>query len=192
MAMLFFGCVVPCRAADTYLEEQVQLLREQNAILQQQMQKQSQTLDALNRKVRNLEAANTENENVTSENPAPAGSGFNFGKVVLSGEGGVGFQKTGPGGFSPNSSFTVEEVRLFLDAPIWKDVYFYSEVDLATPENNNAQVNLGKLYVDFEDVSQLWGRDSQLNVRVGKLDTLFGEEYQTRHAIDNPLILNSV
>jgi Phosphate-selective porin O and P len=182
----------PSRADDTNLAAQVQLLREQNVLLQQQLQKQSQSLDALTHKVQNLEAANTERENSTAENSAPAKSGFNFGKVVLSGEGGVGFQKTGPEGFSPNSSFTVQEARLFLDAPIWKDVYFYSEVDLATPENNNAQVNLGQLYVDFEDVSQLWGHDGQLNVRAGKMDIPFGEEYQTRHAIDNPLILNSV
>ncbi len=36
------------------------------------------------------------------------------------------------------------------------------------------------------------GSDDQLNVRVGKMNIPFGEEYQTRHAIDNPLILNSV
>jgi Phosphate-selective porin O and P len=191
-AASFFISAVPTHADDTNLEAQVQLLREQNALLQQQLQKQSQSLDALTQKVQGLEAANTERENSDSENFTPAKSGFNFGKVVLSGEGGVGFQKTGSEGFSPNSSFTVEEARLFLDAPIWKEVYFYSEVDLATPENNNAQVNLGELYVDFENVSQLWGRDDQLNVRAGKMNIPFGEEYLARHAIDNPLIRNSV
>ena len=190
-AILLFGCVGPSRAGDTNLEEQVQLLREQNTSLQQQMQKQSQTLDALTQKVQDLEATNSEREKPDSPDSAPAKNGFNFGKVVLSGEGGVGFQKTGSEGFSPNSSFTVEEARLFLDAPIWKDVYFFSEVDWATPENN-AQVNLGELYVDFEDVSQWWGRDDQLNVRAGKMNIPFGEEYLTRYAIDNPLILNSV
>jgi len=192
MAASLYVFATPAHAGDTNLEEQVQLLREQNAILQQQLQKQSQSLDALTQKVRGLEAANTERENAGAENSGLAESGFNLGKAVLSGEGGVGFQKTGSEGFSPNSSFTVEEARLFLDAPVWKDVYFFSEVDLATPENNSAQVNLNELYVDFENVSQLWGRDDQLNVRVGKLDIPFGEEYLTRHAIDNPLILNSV
>jgi Phosphate-selective porin O and P len=192
MAAPVFISAMPSRAEDTNLEAQVRLLREQNAMLQQQLQKQSQSLDALTQKVPDLETASTERENLASENSAPAQSGFNFGKVVLSGEGGVGFQKTGPEGFSPNSSFTVEEARLFLEAPVWKDVYFYSEVDLATPENNNAQVNLGELYVDFENVSQLWGRDDQLNVRVGKMNIPFGEEYLTRYAIDNPLILDSV
>jgi hypothetical protein len=190
-AAVFFSAT-PSRADDTNLAAQVQLLREQNALLQQQVQKQSQSLDALTEKVQLLETANTERENSTAENSAPTQSGFNFGKVVLSGEGGAGFEKTGSEGFSPNSSFTVEEARLFLDAPIWKEVYFFSEVDLATPENNNSQVNLGELYVDFEDVSQLWRRDGQLNVRAGKMNIPFGEEYQTRHAIDNPLILNSV
>ncbi len=188
---LFFSAV-PSLAGDTNLEAQVQLLREQNTILQQQLQRQSQSLDALTEKVQGLEAANTERENSASENSAPTKSAFNFGKVVLGGEGGVGFQKTGSQGFSPNSEFTVDEARLFLDAPIWKEVYFYGEADLATPENNNTQVNLGELYVDFEDVSQLWGRDDQLNVRAGRMNVPFGEEYLTRYAIDNPLILNSV
>jgi Phosphate-selective porin O and P len=192
MAAPVFFSATPSRADDTNLAAQVQLLREQNAMLQQQLQKQGESLDALTQKVQGLEAASTEHENEASENSTSAKSGFNFGKVVLSGEGGVGFQKTGPQGFSPNSSFTVQEARLFLEAPVWKEVYFYSEVDLATPENNNAQVNLGELYVDFENVSQLWGHDDQLNVRVGKMNIPFGEEYLTRHAIDNPLIVNSV
>jgi hypothetical protein len=183
---------MPSRADDTNLESQVQLLREQNAILQQQLQKQSQSLDTLTQKVQGLEAANAEHENAASENSAPDRSGISFGKVILGGEGGIGFFKTGSEGFAPGSEFRVDEARLFLDAPIWKDVYFFSEVDLATPENNNTQVYLGELYVDFEDVSQLWGRDDQLNVRAGRMDVPFGEEYLTRYAIDNPLILNSV
>jgi hypothetical protein len=192
MAGSLLGSAARLPAADTNLEQQVQLLREQNAMLQQQLQKQSQSLDALTQKVQGLETANTGRENAAAENPPPAKNGFNLGKVVLGGEGGVGFSKTGSQGFAPNSEFTVDEARLFLEAPVWKDVYFYSEVDLATPENNNAQVNLGELYVDFENVSQLWGRDDQLNLRVGKMNIPFGEEYLTRYAIDNPLILSSV
>jgi len=194
-AALFFSFGATLHANDTNLEQQVQLLREQNALLQQQVQKQSQSLDALTQKVQNLEAADSQRENKVdkvAENSAPANDGFSLGKVVVTGEGGVGFQKTGPAGFSPDSSFVVQEARLFLDAPVWKDVYFFSEVDLATPEDNSSQVNLGQLYLDFEDVSQLWGRDGQLNVRAGKMEIPFGEEYQTRNAIDNPLIRNSV
>jgi hypothetical protein len=190
-AWLFAG-METSRAADATLEEEVRLLRQQNAILQEQVQQQGQTLDQLKQKIQDLETASTEHENSAAENNPPSQGGFSFGKVALSGEGGVGFSKTGSEGFAPNSEFTVREARLFLEAPIWKDVYFYSETDLATPENNGASISLGELYVDFEDMSQLWGHDDQLTVRVGKMNIPFGEEYLTRYAIDNPLILNSM
>ena len=179
-------------AADANLDEQVQLLREQNAILQQQLQKQSQSLDALSQKVQSLEAANAQRESAALENSAPASGGFNLNKVVLGAEGGIGFFKTGSQGFAPNSEFRVNDARVFIESPVWKDVYFYGELDLATPENNDTQVYLGELYLDFENVSQLWGHDGQLNVRAGRMYIPFGEEYLTRNAIDNPLILNSV
>ncbi|MEI9864990.1 MAG: hypothetical protein WDN00_10625 [Limisphaerales bacterium] len=179
-------------AADANLEEQVQLLREQNAMLLLQLQKQGQSLDALTQKVQGLEAANAQRENAALENSAPASGGFGLSKVILGAEGGIGFFKTGSQGFAPDSEFRVDEARVFIESPIWKEVYFYGEVDLATPENNDTQVYLGELYVDFESVSQLWGHDDQLNVRVGRLNIPFGEEYLTRNAIDNPLILHSV
>jgi hypothetical protein len=191
-AVFLLVSIAPAHAGDTNLEEQVQLLRDQNAMLQQQLQKQNQSLDALTQKVQGLEAANTEQESATLENSAPAKSGFNLGMVDLSGEGGIALFKTGSEGFAPNSEFRVDEARLFIETPIWKEVYFYSEVDLATRENPDAQVYLGELYLDFEDVSQLWGQDDQLNARVGRMYIPFGEEYLTRYAIDNPLILHSV
>ena len=86
----------------------------------------------------------------------------------------------------------MDEARLFIETPIWNEVYFYGDVDLATRENNNTQLFLNELYLDFQDVSQLWGRDSQLNVRAGRLNIPFGEEYQTRNAIDNPLVSRSL
>ena len=51
---------------------------------------------------------------------------------------------------------------------------------------------LGELYLDFQDASQLWGKDSQLNVRAGRLNIPFGEEYQNRYAMENPLISHSL
>ncbi|MEJ0090300.1 MAG: hypothetical protein WDM80_11230 [Limisphaerales bacterium] len=192
MVASLFVSVISLHADDTNLAEQVRLLREQNAMLQQQLQKQSQSLDALTQKVQGLEEANLQRENTVLENAAPANDGFSLNKVVLGGEGGIGFFKTGSQGFAPDSEFRVDEARLFIEAPVWKDVYFYGEVDLATPENNNTQVYLGELYLDFESVSQLWGRDNQLNVRAGRMYIPFGEEYLTRNAIDNPLILHSV
>jgi hypothetical protein len=192
-AAFLFSCTLPSLAGDTNLEEQVQLLSEQNVILQQQLQKQSESLDGLAQKVKDLEAANTERESPASENSTtPTTGGFNFGKVNLSGEGGIALFKTGSEGFAPHSEFSVDEARLFIEAPIWKEVYFYGDVDLATRENMDTQVYLGELYLDFEDVSQSWGHDDQLNVRAGRMNMPFGEEYLTRYAIDDPLISHSV
>jgi len=183
---------MPLRADDTNLENQVRLLQRQNAILQQQLQKQNESLESLAKKVQGLEAAGTGKENPASENSAPVKGGLNFGKVNLSGEGGVAFFNTGLEGFAPHSEFRVDEARLFIDAPVWKEVYFFGEADLATRENPNLNLQLGELYLDFEDVSQLWGRDNQLNARAGRMNIPFGEEYLARDAIDDPLISHSL
>jgi hypothetical protein len=191
--LAFVAGALPLRASDTNLEEQVRSLREQNATLQQQVQRQGDLLDALTQKVRELEAAHTEREGAALENsPEPMTGGLNFGKVNISGEGGVAFFNTGSEGFAPDSDFRVDEARLFVEAPIWKEVYFYGETDLATRENTDLNLSLGELYLDFQDVSQLWGKDNQLNFRAGRMDIPFGEEYLTRNVIDDPLISRSL
>ncbi len=181
--------VAAARANDTNSTNEVQLLREQNAMLQQQLQKQNSALDSLAKKVEVLESTVRES---TGENNAPTTGGLNFGKVNLSAEGGVAFFNTGSDGFAPHSDFRVDEARLFVEAPVWKEVYFFSDVDLATRENTDLKLYLGELYLDAEDVSQLWGKDGQLNVRAGRIFIPFGEEYMYRYAMENPLISHSL
>src|SRR5882762_9141449 len=94
-AGLFFSGGALARAEDASLTEQVRLLQEQNALLQQQLQKQSNALDALTQKVQGLEAANTERDNSTADNAVPTKGGLNFGKVNLGAEGGIAFFDTG-------------------------------------------------------------------------------------------------
>ena len=188
-AFFSLSAALTARADDNGATNEVQLLREQNAMLKQQLEKQNSVLDVLTKKVDVLESAVRES---SGENTAPNTSGFNFGKVNLSAEGAVAFFKTGNQGFAPNSEFRVDEARLFIDAPVWKNVYFSSDIDLATRENTDTQINLGELYLDFEDVSQLWGKDGQLNVRAGRMFIPFGEEYMYRYAMENPLISRSL
>jgi len=185
-------CVLPSRADDTNLAAEVQELREQNAALQKQVQQQDDRLDTLTKKVRELEAASPEPAPATAEEATPTKNGLNFGKVNLSGEGGVAFFNTGEEGFAPHSEFRVDEARLFVEAPLWNEVYFYGEADEATRENTGLNIALGELYLDCQDVSQLWGKDNQLNIRAGRMNIPFGEEYLTRYAIDDPLISHSV
>jgi hypothetical protein len=186
------GCALPSQADDTNWQQEVRALREQNATLQQRLQQQNDRLDALAKKVRELEAAQPVSANAASGEAIPAKTGLNFGRVNVSGEGGVAFFNTGEEGFAPHSEFRVDEARLFVEAPTWNEVYFYGEADGATRENMDLNLELGELYLDFQDVSRLWGKEGQLNVRAGRMDIPFGEEYLTRFAIDNPLILHSV
>jgi len=187
---LSFLTAFPAMADDGNLTNEVRELRQQNALLQQQVQKQNSVLDALSKKVEALESAESARENAAGETPPP--SGYNFGKVNLSAEGGVAFFNTGENGFAPNSEFRVDEARLFVEAPIWKEVYFFGDVDLATRENTDLRLYLGELYLDGENVSQLWGRDDQLNIRAGRMFIPFGEEYMYRYAMENPLISHSL
>jgi hypothetical protein len=178
-------------ADGTNLEQEVQELRQENAVLKQQVQQQGAALDILTKKVEQLDATKS-NLEMPSQSDVPTKGGYNFGKVNLSGEGGVAFFNSGGEGFAPHSEFRVDEARLFIDSEVWKDVYFFGEADFATRENHNLNLQAGELYLDFENVSQLWGHDSQFNVRAGRLNIPFGEEYMTRYAIDNPLISHSL
>lgn len=183
----------PCvRAEDQNTAAEVRLLREQNALLQKQMQSQGNALESLTQKVRQLESAQSAREVAAGENAPAAASGFNVGKIHLGAEGAVGFFNTGNSGYAPYSEFRVDEARLFLDAPIADDVYFFSDIDLSTRETTSLAAQLGELYLDFENVSQLWGKDGQLNIRAGRINIPFGEEYQNRYALENPLISHSL
>lgn len=186
--------VWPLQAANTASDtaEELRLLREQNALLKNQVQKQGTQLDTLAKKVSKLEAANAAQQEAAGENPPPAASGFNVGNVHISGEAGVAFFHTGTDGFAPHSEFRVDEARIFFEAPIWESVYFFGGLDIAIREDPGLSTKLGELYLDFEDVSRIWGKTGQASLRVGRLECPFGEEYLTRYAMENPLISHSL
>jgi len=189
--ILFFA--PPAHAEDTNEEAQIQALQRQNAMLEQQVERQNQAIESLTQKVGELEATNAAEENAAAENaPPPAPTGYNLGNVNVSAEGGVAFFNTDRNGFSSDSDLRVDEARLFVEAPIWKEVYFQGESDLATREYPTLSVQLGELYLDAQDLSELWGQDAQLNLRAGRMYIPFGEEYLDRYAIDDPLISHSV
>ena len=201
LGMLLTGCGVTLRAAETNVAVQVQQLLLDNAAMRGQMQKQQELIDTLTHEVAKIHKAETVRygevsklkEEVKEPDTTPvSANGFSLGKVRISGEGGVGFFESGYQGMFPNAEFRVDEAKLFVEAPVWGDVYAYTELDLATHESSSQNATLGEYYLDFESVSQLWHRDRQLNIRVGNLYIPFGEEYATRNAIDNPLISHSL
>ncbi len=118
-------------------------------------------------------------------------SGFSD-RLRINGEAGAAFFDTGEEGQYPHNEFLIDEAKLFVEASIIDDIYAFAEINVITRENSDETLQLGELYVDLEDVSKLWGKDRVLNIRLGRFDIPFGEEYLTRDAIDNPLISHSL
>lgn len=202
-AVLFyaFTCAgLPVRAGDEPdTQRQLRELQRENQALQEQMRRQGELIEQLSRKVSTLEAT-AGNETKGGKNsadaeadmPARSSSTFSLGKVHIGGEGQVGFFHSQPQGQFPNAEFRVDEAKLFVEAPIWGEVYFFSEINAFTREEGGPELKAGELYLDAENLSRLWQQDRQLNLRVGRLDIPFGEEYISRDAIDNPLVSHSL
>jgi hypothetical protein len=192
----------PVRADDSAeLRAELQQLREQNAALEGQLRKQQGLIEVLSQKVNEIQQTQSKPKSESlslDSDTSDAGrmskdtSTFTFGKLNISGEGGVAFFRSGADGMYPKDEFRVDEARFFVEAPVMESLYFFGEVNLATREEPDVQARLGELYIDFENVSQLWQRDHVLNVRAGRMYIPFGEEYLTRYAIDNPFISHSL
>lgn len=192
----FFLLAAPARlsADDAKVKEDVESLRQENSELKKLIRQQGAVIEKLNERVDNLEKKSSADGSSDAAKPGDAGtkSGFSLGRVRISGEGGVGLFDSQANGMFPNSEFRVDEAKLFVETPLWNEVYFFSELNLASRHYDELDMEVGELYVDFENVSQLWGCDGQMSIRVGRLDIPFGEEYLSRDAIDNPLISHSL
>ena len=191
-----FGAVASgfCAEEQPVTQEQLKELKRQNEALQQQLQNQQKLIDQLSEKVANVQNNSSRENDRSAPDAAPARglSSLGLGKLHVSGEGGAAFFHSESEGPFPNSEFRIDEAKLFIEAPLWKDVYFFSEVNITTRESTDNFMQIGELYVDFENLSRFWNRDGWLNLRVGRMDIPFGEEYLTRDAIDNPLISHSL
>jgi len=179
---------------------QLQELKEQNHALQEKLLQQDSLIKKLTDRMSELEQKQDKAESpatdaVASARPTESGlftRNFSTDRVIFSGEAAVGLFHQGNQGQFRTSPFRIDEARLFLDAKVFNDVYFFSELNLFTREQYDDSLHLGELYVDFENVSKLWNKDGLLSVRVGRIDIPFGEEYLVRDAIDNPLISHSL
>src|ERR1051326_3892802 len=190
------------RADDsTTTKEELRQLKEENKALQEQLRQQQSLIESLSRKVNQIEQADSqrrhqldhlESEVKDSSGTSKSAGNFSLGKVSLSAEGAAAFFNTGSQGAFPNSEFRVDEAKLFVEAPVLENVYFFGEINLMSHEAENLSVQLGEAYLDVENVSQFWNRDRMLNIRLGRMYIPFGEEYLSRYAIDNPLISHSL
>jgi hypothetical protein len=157
-------------AADSAsLEQRLNALEAQNQALRQELAEQKQTIHELQSR---LAPPFTIPED--SDLQPASTSGFNVGRIHISGEGGVAYFRTGDDGQYPGGSFRVDEAKLFLEATLWEDTYFFSELDIVTREVNDEFFHLGELYVDFENVLRHWTDHNYLSVRVGRIEDVAG------------------
>ncbi len=174
-------------------------LQAQNRTLQQQVQNQQQQIDELRQRLDALQ-----NTGIRPEREKPPArpepevavsmetTALRAAKEIrVNGEAGLAFFSSGPDGAFPNSEFRVDDAKIFLEAAVWQNAYFFAGMELATREAGDENFHLGELYADFEDVVSA-GRNQGLSVRVGRFNVPFGEEYQYRSVMTNPLITHSV
>ncbi|HZZ58566.1 MAG TPA: hypothetical protein VFE31_12105 [Opitutaceae bacterium] len=188
---------VPLRA-DPTLEQ----LAAENQSLRAQVQAQQKTIDALAARMDALErktapASDPAGASVSSAPAAPApaeappppaetAADSGAGAVHLSGEAGAAYFATGSDGEFPNGEFRIDEARLYLDAPVWGDVYFHGEIDPMTREAQDDSTHLGEVFAEVEDLP------GGVNLRAGRFNIPFGEEYQFRNVMENSLISHSL
>ncbi len=161
----------------------VKALVEQNRQLVEQVRAQQKQIDDLRSRLDRMEPAET-------AHPLSYGAESDR-QVRVSGEVGIGFFKSGKDGSYQNAEFRIDDAKVFIEASAWKNVYFFGGLELTTREANDEYFHVGELYVDVED---LWSADRNhtLSLRAGRMNLPFGEEYQYRNVMDNPLISHSL
>lgn len=180
--------------------QEVRQLIEQNRQLQAQIKAQQQTIEELKSKMTAIDQANVRNQDDLQSlrdridgGAGPEAKPASIGQAIrISGEIGFAFFASGHDGPFANNEFRVDDAKIFLEAPIWKNVFLHSELQLQTREAPDNNFHLGEIYADFENISGQWGEDRLLNVRVGRMYSPFGEEYQNRGIMANPLVSHSV
>ena len=177
------------------LREQVRQLQLQNDSLQQQLEHQQQIINSLDKRLTEFQTSTQHQATAATAPVLPAPSarpGLSFGAIQLSGEAGAAFFQSGRDGQYPHGEFRIDEAKLFIDAQVFDNVFFFTELNLTQRESPDEFLSLGEIYFEIEDISRFWGQPHQLNVRAGRMDIPFGEEYMVRDAVDNPLIMHSL
>ncbi|HVU17174.1 MAG TPA: hypothetical protein VHD32_09615 [Candidatus Didemnitutus sp.] len=176
----------------------VQQLIEQNRKLQERLDAQQKEIDELKARLDAAPPANAapptapvRRETDDSTGPDIAGFTGSSHTIRISGDAGLAVMSSGADGAYPNARFTVDEARLFVEAPIWNSVYFFGGLDLASRESPDDAFHLGEFYVDAEGLFGL-NHGHGLTLRAGYFNIPFGEEYQNRHVMENPLITHSL
>lgn len=196
LSALLWPAAAWAQGADAIDPAEIRQLIEQNRRLQAEVASQQRTIEDLRSRVNAIEQASTNNQRelqnledqaapVPASEPPPVAD--SPGQAVrISAETGFAFFASGSDGLYANGEFKIDDAKVFLEAPISKDLYFHAELDLQTRESEDNNFHLGEIYAEYELP------DGSFNLRVGRMYIPFGEEYQVRGVMDNPLVSHSL
>jgi hypothetical protein len=112
--------------------------------------------------------------------------------VLISGSGAAAFFAGDAESTYAEDGFRIDEARLFIDARLLPNAFFFCELVLLEREANDPNVHIGEVYIDWENPFAQFLGERHLNIRFGRFDIPFGDEYLLRDPIDNPLISHSL
>lgn len=112
-------------------------------------------------------------------------------KVDISGYAAVTFLDNGSAGVHAEPGTLVREASLFVDAMAWEDVSVFYELQVVRFDRDyDTGMDTGEVYARFHDV--FGGEDGNgVDIKFGRVDIPFGEEYLWQDATENPLINQS-
>lgn len=175
--------------APGFAKEPWEELQEQNRLLRAQLEAQQRQLDELRGKLERL----AEGQDITASGRSASGPSSADHKVIVTGEVGAAFFSASENGQYANKEFRIDDANVRIEASVAKNTYFFGEVQLVKREASDENFRLGEFYLEFENLSGAWGGPNRLvNVRAGRMDIPFGEEYQYRDPLTNPLVTHSL
>lgn len=116
-----------------------------------------------------------------------------FRRFEVNGFGAAGLLSSGHDTPYSNGGFLNYEARLFLDASVWEDVYFFTELQIIKEGDENTKwVRAGEIYVEFYNFLKDIVKSDILELKLGRASIPYGLEHTVHHYIvDNPLITYS-
>ncbi len=170
----------------------LQDLQEQNRLLRAQLDTQQRQIDDLRTQMKAFADQHDNSATASSEHDSAENKSGDH-HLVLSGEVDMVFFSQGRDGQYRNNEFRVDDADFRFEAPLAHDIFFYSELQIAKRESGDEYFHLGETYLEYENFSgALGGPDRLINVRFGRVNIPFGEEYQVRNSLEDPLVTHSL
>ncbi len=191
---LMAGCATASvfAASGSAVDEQLRLLTAQNETLRTLVERQQEQIDALRGRLDTLDSG-PRPPSFAEASVAPASvRPRRDGRVIISGEFGLSYFGGSSDAQYSNHEFRVDDSNLYIEAELARNLYAFGELHLSRREALDENFKLGELYLEWENVFGGALVERLVNLRFGRVDVPFGQEYLVRGPLKNPLITHSL